>query len=170
MDNRQSHSNELLSSFLDKELELYREMEQVLQKEKEALLHSSHEKIIQIKREKEDILNRIENVSRSRREIARQLAESLNSERISAGTVSFHPHVLKTQEDRLQRRREEIKNILQRVYTLNRENSVLAESALRYTRSWLSYMHQLLSPQVDYQNNRHANAMILNGRMINRKE
>lgn len=170
MDEKLTQCCESLTTLLAQELDLYGEMERLLRAEKEALLQCRHDQIVQSNHLKEAILHRIEALQRSRREIIRQIAAGLNTDSSTINMTYLLYHLQGSPAERLRRCQEEVRDILQRVRSLNMENKQLAETALAFTRGWLTYFHQLASPQAGYRANGQIQSQAINGRMVSRKE
>lgn len=137
---------ESLKRILSVLIELYRDLEEILVKERKAVINASVDDIISITSEKEKIVREIEMLSKGMK--LRELVEEYSSSRF--GNLNDSDGGDLGSKDSITPLIKELKSQCYRVHALNLDNKGLIESAISYTRDWLLYLQSLMNPQLIY--------------------
>jgi len=169
MDRSLSLLYESLFTILNRELAVYREMEGVLQNEKKAIVQSSLTALTQNNQLKEEMVMRAAALERSRMEVVEQIAAHLRVSPEVINLTHLMSYLQVSEQERLRRFQGELKEMTQKIKTLNSENRQLAESALLYAKSWFEYFRQLMSRQKGYIGDGRIQHASINGKLINKR-
>lgn len=146
-------TTERLISNLEDLTKNYRQLLDLVRKEKQLLIDANTDLINECNLQKEILLNKIQELDVLRLNYANKVAENLNIPLADARLLNIANHIGGAHGDKLRSQHSALEMILKRLAELNKENAIYAEAALQSVGKALdSLKDTLMGGQKTYQN------------------
>jgi flagellar biosynthesis/type III secretory pathway chaperone len=158
-----------LSDLLGKELDLYRSLLSLLQKERRIVVDCSIEDLVQINKKKENIVLKIRILEQSREVILEKLAETIGIPPEGLTLAALEEHLKKPFASRLRSLRSNLRAILQSIREANDENRVFLQHSVDFVRGSLDLIQHLTVASPTYMASGGLDADRCNSRFVSEK-
>lgn len=145
-------NTERLISNLEELTKQYRQLLDLVRKEKQILIDANTDLINESNFQKEVLLSKISDLDALRINHADELARLLNLSQDNARLLTIAKYVSGPAGDKLRSQHAALEMILKRLAELNRENATYADSALKNVGNALNSLKETLMGQKTYQN------------------
>jgi flagellar biosynthesis/type III secretory pathway chaperone len=132
----------------------YRDLLDLLRKEKDLLLTADYENLILLTKEKEILLSRIRAADMARERYAQEMKIILGLESSTPRLVEIIDRLSGREKERLQSLYQMLSLLIERAQILNRENEVYARSGLEMIEGAFRNVKETLNPQKTYGRNK----------------
>jgi len=132
-----------LSDVLDKELELYRSLLSLLQKERRTVVDCSIEDLIQINKEKENLVLKMRILEQSRQTLLKKIAEVMGIPPELLTLSVLEERLEEPLAKQLSALRSKLRAILQSIREANEENRVFLQHSVDFVKGSLDLIRHL---------------------------
>jgi flagellar biosynthesis/type III secretory pathway chaperone len=136
----------------------YKDLLELLRREKDLLIGSDYEKLILLTKEKEMLLSRIRAADMARERYAQEMKIILGLESSQPRLIEIIEKLQGRDKDRLQSLYQMLVLLVERAQSLNRENEVFARSGLDMIDGAFRNLKETLNPQKTYGRNKQLKA------------
>jgi flagellar biosynthesis/type III secretory pathway chaperone len=134
-----------LENNLEDMTKFYRQMLDLLRKEKEYLIGAEIEKIEETNKQKDFILNRLKSLDALRAKYASDLAEQLGLDPAQPRLLEIARKIGGTRADKLRSMHATLEILIKKIPELNRENEQYAQSALSHLKGAMDNVRETLA-------------------------
>lgn len=139
-----------LENNLEEMTKFYRQMLDLLRKEKDLLIAAEIEKIEESNRQKEYILSRLKSLDALRAKYAADLAEQLGLDPLQPRLLEIARKIGGSRADKLRSVHATLEILIKKIPELNRENEQYVQSALAHIKGTIENVKETLSGSVTY--------------------
>lgn len=143
---------ERLISNLEELTKNYRQLLDLVRKEKQLLIDANTDLINESNFQKEILLNKIQELDAHRVDFACEVAGQLNISKADARLLNIANHLGGVQGDKLRSQHAALEMILKRLSEINKDNAFYAEAAVQNVSHALESIRETLMGQKTYQN------------------
>jgi flagellar biosynthesis/type III secretory pathway chaperone len=164
----ESHIDSLLS-LLTKEVEVYDELQTIIQEERGLLRRPSLELLSSSNKKKETCILKARMLEEVRANIVKKIARSLdrNENEMNISILSLYTE--ERQTNALKARQKSLLSLMQSIKESNEMNQGLLDYSLSYVKNSMNFISNLLSIGAGYAYTGKLNARNTNGRILNRE-
>lgn len=130
----------------------YRQLLDLVRKEKQLLIDANTDLINESNHQKEILLNKIQELDARRVDFASEVAIKLNIAKTEARLLNIANHIGGVEGDKLRSQHAALEMIMNRLAVINKENAYYAEAALQAVGQALDSIKDTLMGQKTYQN------------------
>ncbi len=157
-----------LLEILNREIEVYREIRDVIIREKDILLKPSLEALHESNARKETMILKAKLLEEVRRGIVRRLAAALD---LGDGDgeitlAALLEHCPGEKEEALRECRESLRCLFQDIRVRNERNRMLVDSSLLFFRDSIGFINEMISPDAGYLDSGRLKTISRNGKLL----
>ncbi|MBC7457735.1 MAG: flagellar protein FlgN [Bdellovibrionaceae bacterium] len=145
-------TTERLISNLEELTKNYRQLLELVRKEKQLLVDAKTDLINESNLQKEILLNKIQELDAHRMTYAKEVAAKLNIAQTEIRLLNIANHLGGAQGDKLRSQHAALEMLLKRLSEINKDNSTYVEAAVKTVGKALESIRETLMGQKTYQN------------------
>ena len=160
---------EKMISNLDEMLKNYRQLLDIVRKEKDLLITSNIDQLNENNNTKEQVIIKIKALDAVRMTYASELAHLVGADTVQPRLLEIAQKIGGQEADKLRTMHSALEMVIKRLSEINKNNVVYAESALQTVNSALENFKDALMPQKTYQNKGKYKQPEQSGNLVTRK-
>jgi flagellar biosynthesis/type III secretory pathway chaperone len=163
-----NHNSENLLSILQQEVHLYRDLLDVLQREKQCMMDLALDSIHECNNTKETLILKLKVLEEARIDLIRDISEThgISSPVTLARIIEVVPPAYKRS---LEACRSNLVSLLNSVREVIQINAILAERSIHYTRESLTFLNRLTFTMPIYLSSGQMGENARNGKLVHKK-
>ena len=169
MDRKSELFNNLVDS-IEQLIKMYRGLLELVRKEKELLITADLQELEESNRTKEVSLGKIKLMEQARMKIARDLSKEVGADVDAPRLLELANHFSDADGSRIRNLHSVLDLLLRRVSDLNKDNEVLAQSALKNVNGAMDSLKENLQDKVTYERKGGMQAQSVSAGQLVRRE